>query len=74
VIVINSTPNGAGMTDQSNTRRADVEAVSFDTTWQHVHHGDDDQGTHQGHGGHERHAADFQRLFWISFVLSVPVV
>jgi Cu2+-exporting ATPase len=29
---------------------------------------------HGGHGGHAGHAAAFERLFWISLVLSVPVL
>lgn len=29
---------------------------------------------HGGHGGHGAHAAAFARLFWVSLVLSIPVV
>src|SRR5665811_566564 len=29
---------------------------------------------HQEHGGHGDHAAEFQRLFWINVVLSIPVL
>ena len=37
----------------------------------HDHH---DHGGHHGHGGHGDHAAMFRSRFWVSLVLSVPVV
>ncbi len=39
-------------------------------------HQDDDPGhaAHDGHGGHEDHAAQFRDRFWLTMVLSVPVV
>ena len=37
----------------------------------HGHHG---HGAHDGHGGHGDHAAMFRSRFWVSLVLSVPVV
>ena len=37
----------------------------------HNHH---DHGGHHGHGGHGDHAAMFRSRFWVSLVLSVPVV
>jgi len=38
-----------------------------------AHHGHDHRG-HAGHGGHGDHAAQFRDKFWLSVVLSVPVV
>jgi P-type Cu2+ transporter len=34
----------------------------------------DDRGGHAGHGGHDDHAAQFRDRFWLTVVLSVPVV
>jgi Cu2+-exporting ATPase len=31
-------------------------------------------GGHEGHGGHERMIADFRRRFWVSLVLTVPIL
>jgi P-type Cu2+ transporter len=36
------------------------------------HHGE--HGTHLGHGGHGDHAAQFRDRFWLSLVLTIPVV
>lgn len=36
----------------------------------HSRHGHD----HGGHGGHGDHAGQFRRLFWVSLILSIPVV
>ncbi len=36
----------------------------------HAHHGHD----HHGHGGHGDHAAEFRQLFWVSLILTIPVV
>jgi P-type Cu2+ transporter len=36
------------------------------------HHGE--RGKHLGHGGHGDHAAQFRDRFWLSLVLTVPVV
>ena len=33
-----------------------------------------DAGGHGGHGGHEGHAEMFRRRFWVSLLLSVPVI
>nr|WP_175419434.1 heavy metal translocating P-type ATPase [Glutamicibacter creatinolyticus] len=38
----------------------------------HASHGE--HGGHGGHGGHGDHAAVFRKMFWISLVLSIPVV
>ncbi len=38
----------------------------------HEEHGGHD--AHAGHGGHAGHAAAFERLFWISLILSIPVL
>ncbi len=45
----------------------------------HHSHGDhagnaSQTGGHDNHGGHGDHAGQFRRLFWIMFVLAVPVV
>ena len=37
----------------------------------HSGHGGHD---HHGHGGHGNHADQFRRLFWVSLILSIPVV
>jgi Cu2+-exporting ATPase len=37
-----------------------------------AHHGE--HGTHLGHGGHGDHAAQFRDRFWISLLLTIPVV
>jgi Cu2+-exporting ATPase len=39
-----------------------------------AHGGQGDHGGHGGHGGHGDHAAMFRRLFWISLVLTLPVI
>ncbi|TVP67442.1 MAG: heavy metal translocating P-type ATPase [Nitriliruptor sp.] len=36
--------------------------------------GDQEQHGHAGHGGHDDHAAQFRDRFWLTLVLSVPVV
>src|SRR5687768_14266909 len=42
------------------------------------HSGHGGQGGHGGHGGHDKHAGHdpemFRRKFWLSLVLTVPVV
>jgi P-type Cu2+ transporter len=39
------------------------------------HAGPDEHGGHDGgHGGHGDHAAQFRDRFWLSLVLTVPVV
>ena len=35
---------------------------------------DQQQDAHEGHGGHDDHAAQFRDRFWLTLVLSVPVV
>ncbi len=37
-------------------------------------YGDQEQHGHAGHGGHDDHAAQFRDRFWLTLVLSVPVV
>ena len=50
-------------------------AVSHDHDQPAGHHGGGAHGTHGGHGGgHGDHAAMFRSRFWLSLVLSVPVV
>jgi P-type Cu2+ transporter len=34
----------------------------------------DEHGGHGGHGGHGDHAAQFRDRFWLSFVLTIPVI
>jgi Cu2+-exporting ATPase len=38
------------------------------------HDDHDDHGRHDGHGGHGDHIAEFRRRFWVSLVLTVPIV
>jgi Cu2+-exporting ATPase len=40
----------------------------------HEMHGHAGHDGHGGHGGHAGHVARFRRLFWIMFVVAVPVV
>ena len=41
----------------------------------HGRHGDNGGSSdHSGHGGHEGHAEMFRRRFWVSLLLSVPVI
>lgn len=39
----------------------------------HAHH-HDEHDAHAGHGGHAGHEALFRRKFWVSLILSIPVV
>src|SRR5690625_2434662 len=44
---------------------------------EHAHHDEHDHsehGDHGGHGGHTGHAEMFKNRFWLSLVLSIPVV
>lgn len=44
---------------------------------EHAHHDEHDHsehGDHGGHGGHAGHAEMFKNRFWLSLVLSIPVV
>ena len=38
------------------------------------HEAHEDGGEHEGHGGHDDHAAQFRDRFWLTLVLSIPVV
>jgi Cu2+-exporting ATPase len=38
------------------------------------HDDHDDHDRHDGHGGHGDHIAEFRRRFWVSLVLTVPIV
>ncbi len=40
----------------------------------HAGHGHEGHGGHGGHGGHAGHEAMFRTRFWISLILSIPVV
>ena len=40
----------------------------------HGHEGHDDHVGHDGHGGHGDHAARFRDRFWLTLVVTVPVV
>lgn len=42
----------------------------------HLDHGAAGHGNHGhgGHGGHDDHAEHFRRLFWVSLILTIPVV
>ena len=67
------------MADQNNeSSGSDDAAQHADDGQAHQNHdhqghaGHDDQGGHQDHHAHM--AADFKRRFWISMVLSVPIV
>ncbi len=38
-------------------------------------HGEHEHGSHEGHGGHHAHmVADFRKRFWISLVLTIPIL
>ncbi len=47
---------------------------SADATKDPHSHDEHEEGGHSGHRGHAGHAAIFRRRFWVSLVLSVPVV
>ena len=55
------------MTDQQQARQRERDAEH-----QHDDHAAGDG--HEGHGGHDDHAAQFRDRFWLTLVLSVPVV
>ncbi len=56
------------MTDQQGTRQR-----TRDAEHEHDDHGDGHRD-HGGHAGHDDHAAQFRDRFWLTLVLSVPVV
>jgi len=54
------------------TARQQAEQRERDAGHRHDDH--DDHAAHDGHGGHGDHAAQFRDRFWLTLVLSVPVV
>src|SRR5215208_2920616 len=65
-----------------NIVRSNEAGVRFgnDAQWQgslmehHGHAGPPGHGEHAGHGGHGDHAARFRDRFWLSLLLTVPVI
>lgn len=58
--------------DHTSTTRHQGHVGAHEPARAHAKH----QGAHHGHGGHDHSAmvADFRRRFWVSTVLSVPVL
>jgi P-type Cu2+ transporter len=63
---------GSRTEDRGRPARGDQSAHG-DQVMSHAHGGGHDGG-HGGHGGHGDHAARFRDRFWLSVLLSVPVI
>lgn len=60
--------------DMNATPPAREQAHNHDQTGHEGHMDHDAQAGHGGHGGHAGHEAIFRRKFWISLILTIPVV
>ncbi len=66
-------PSG-GRAESSGHGSQDNDRANHNGHERHGHHGDQDHGGHE-HTEHHRHMAeDFKRRFWISLILSLPIV
>src|SRR5215211_7431900 len=63
--------HGHGVEHPQGPTEHDHEAGAKGHADEHAHH---QHGDHDGHSGHGDHAAMFRRKFWLSLVLTIPVV